>query len=204
MGCPGGRGFLFAPVGARVKVNVKGVSPTHARRLHSGASCATRKPPLRSRLCFALAGRGTFEKRLKSTQKRWSPVIAPACGGSPAFLGPGGGRSTRYRSDTRSLKSARPCDTRRPSRARNPENTKTASVLRSCRSARHTTSKAERSNGPKRFVALDRRRVSQDRPEKKFRVSDRSEAQGVEKLPGRSEKRRGPANGGRNHGQKIF
>jgi len=34
---------------------------------------------------------------------------------------------------------------------------------------------AERSDGPQRFVALDRRRVSQDRPEKKFRVSERSE-----------------------------
>ena len=103
-------------------------------------------------------GRGTFDKRLKSTQKRWSPVIAPACGGSPAFLGPGGGRSTHAlhlhsRASCAGAQtalafpaalalrhtlpqSARPCNTRRLSRAQNPENTRTASVWRSCRSAR--------------------------------------------------------------------
>jgi len=42
----------------------------------------------------SLPPRGTFDRRLKSTQKRWSLAKAPACGGSPALLGPGGGRST--------------------------------------------------------------------------------------------------------------
>jgi len=37
--------------------------------------------------CTSLAGRVTFGKRPKSNQKRWSPVIAPAVGGSPVFLG---------------------------------------------------------------------------------------------------------------------
>jgi hypothetical protein len=59
--------------------NVKGACSIHAQRFHSRASCAVRKPPLRSQLRFAdkgvsptpfgLAGQVSFARRCKRNQK---------------------------------------------------------------------------------------------------------------------------------------
>jgi len=77
--------WLASCLSAEANVKVKGVSPTHALRLHYRASCVSRKPPFRFHLRFALSGRGTFVKRYKSTQKIWRPwPRRPAAGHSVA------------------------------------------------------------------------------------------------------------------------
>jgi len=72
-----------------------------------------RKPTLRFHLCFALSERGPFVKRYKRTQKIWTPAKPPACGRSPAMLGPGGRFRTRFAQTGETASSAWPCASRR-------------------------------------------------------------------------------------------